>query len=236
MSTQPALIASSDDVAWWDARFRDAPAKTLLAAVIRRHGVGCVALLSSFGAEAVVILKLISALEPGLPVLFLDTGKHFTATLEYVEALERSLGLRDLRVLRPAPGDLAAGDPHGLLHHADPDACCALRKLQPLRRALAGFDVCITGRKRAHGNERAGLRIADRDSAGRLRINPLCYWDAARVDAFITAHDLPRHPLAQHGYASIGCAPCTAPAVDGDPPRAGRWPGRGKRECGIHML
>lgn len=234
---EQALIASSDDeLRWFNTRFAAAPATEPLQALLRECYPGRAALVSSFGAEAAVTLRLATLVEPRLPVIFLDTGKHFAATLAYVEQLQQRLGLADLRILRPVSLELTARDPYGLLHRSDPDRCCELRKLAPLQSALRGFDAWITGRKRAHGGARRALPLADRDRAGRLRINPLWDWDAARIDAFMREHDLPRHPLQAEGYSSVGCEPCTARSSAAAAPRGGRWQGRPKSECGIHML
>ena len=169
-----------------------------------------------------------------MPVLFLDTGKMFPETLAYRDRLARRLGLRDLRVLRPDPEELAAADPLGGLWSADPDGCCALRKAAPLRRALAGFGVWISGRKRHQASTRAALPLFENDEAGRLKANPLAAWNAEALEAYRVAHDLPAHPLVAEGYPSIGCHPCTSRVLPGEDARAGRWRGRGKTECGIH--
>ena len=146
------------------------------------------------------------------------------------------LKLGDLRIVRPDRAQMEIEDPYGLLHRLNPDACCQLRKVEPLQRALNGFDAWITGRKRSHGADRASLQVAERDKSGRLKVNPLFRWDSSRVEAFISEHDLPTHPLRDEGYLSIGCAPCTERSAAFDQPRQGRWTGQNKTECGIHML
>lgn len=193
------------------------------------------ALVSSFGADSAVLLHIAAQIDPAIPVLFLDTGQLFAETLAYQRALSRHLGLTDLRVIRPDPEALFARDPDGLLHLADPDACCALRKTEPLQRALAPFDAWITGRKRFQSASRARLPVAERDGAGRIKLNPLADWNAAEIARWFETHDLPRHPLVQRGYASIGCSACTTVVRPGEDPRAGRWRGRDKVECGIHF-
>ena len=195
---------------------------------------GRIALVSSFGADSAVLLHLVAEADPDMPVLFLDTGKLFTETLAYRDRLARRLGLRDLRVLRPDPAELAAADPLGRLWDADPDRCCALRKTAPLGRALAGFDAWISGRKRHQSATRAALPLLESDGAGRLKANPLAAWSAEALDAYRAAYNLPAHPLVVEGYPSIGCHPCTSRVLPGEDRRAGRWRGRGKTECGIH--
>ncbi|RMH50925.1 MAG: phosphoadenylyl-sulfate reductase [Alphaproteobacteria bacterium] len=203
---------------------------------ITREFAGRIALVSSFGAEAVVLLHMVSLVDRATPVLFVDTGALFPETLSYQRAVAGLLGLSDIRHLRPDPAALAVADPDGQLHRRDPDACCALRKVAPLDAALAGFDAWITGRKRFQAATRAALPFRERDEAGRVKLNPLADWSAAELGAWRIAHGLPAHPLVERGYPSIGCAPCTSPVAEGEHPRAGRWRGRDKEECGIHIV
>lgn len=195
---------------------------------------GPMALVSSFGAESVVLLHLLSTLAPDLPVLFLDTQMLFAETLDYQRALARDLGLTNVQTLRPDPEALLARDADNILHLAEPDACCALRKTEPLDRALAPYAGWITGRKRFQTGTRAALPTFETEG-GRLKVNPLAGWSLAALAAHIKAHSLPRHPLVARGYRSLGCAPCTTPVRAGEDPRAGRWRGREKTECGIHF-
>ncbi|MDG4650052.1 phosphoadenylyl-sulfate reductase [Roseibacterium sp. SDUM158017] len=198
---------------------------------------GRAALVSSFGAEAVVLLHMAARIDPSVPVLFVETGMLFPETLAYQREVAERLGLSDLRLIRPAPDALGQADPDGTLHGRDADACCALRKTEPLTRALAPFDAWITGRKRFQGAGRAHLeRVEAEAGTGRIKVNPLARWSREDVRAYMEAHALPRHPLVARGYASIGCAPCTSPVAPGEDPRAGRWRGLGKEECGIHFV
>ncbi|MDD7970550.1 phosphoadenylyl-sulfate reductase [Roseinatronobacter alkalisoli] len=196
--------------------------------------LGRVALVSSFGAESAVLLHLVSRIAPETPVLFIDTLMLFPETLAYQRDLAARLDLRDLRTITPDRAALFERDPDNLLHRADPDTCCALRKAQPLEGALQGFDGWITGRKRYQGSTRSDLNMFERDG-DHLKINPLAGWTPADIANYMDRHDLPRHPLVAHGYLSIGCAPCTAPVATGEDPRAGRWRGQDKVECGIHI-
>ncbi len=209
----------------------------MLDHAIHRLFPGRICAVSSFGAESAVVLALIAEVAPATPVLFLDTGKHFAETLRYRDELAARLGLMDLRNLSPDPGMLRAADPEGALWRSSPDDCCAIRKVLPLEAALGdgfgGFDAWINGRKRYHGAGRAALPRVERVD-GRLKLNPLADWTAAAVRDEFLARNLPRHPLIARGYASIGCAPCTAPGGTAENPRAGRWQGRAKVECGIH--
>lgn len=204
-----------------------------VALLARRHA-GRIALLSSFGADSAVLLHLVARADPAMPVLLLDTGKLFPETLAYRDALIAQLGLSDVRSIAPDPAALAARDPFGGLRLFDPDACCALRKAEPLAHALAPFELWLNGRRRAQGGERGALRIAEAAADGKIKINPLATWSDAEIAAYASEHGLPAHPLVARGYASIGCAPCTSPVAPGEAARAGRWRGTGKTECGIH--
>ncbi len=216
-----------------NAKYGDCDAPALLEAMIRGEFSGWIAGVSSFGAEAAVLLDLIARIDRATPVIFLDTGKLFPETLDYRDALVERLGLTDLRNIVPDPAALAAHDPDGNLWQCNPDACCHLRKVAPLETALAGFDAWITGRKRYQGGEREALETIEAVD-GRVKINPLARWSREDVEAYLADHGLPRHPLAEQGFASIGCRTCTHRIEAGEKPRAGRWAGREKTECGIH--
>lgn len=189
-------------------------------------------MLSSFGAEAAAGLHLVAEQDPSVPVLFLDTDRHFIPTLDYRDQLSKRLGLTDVRSLRPVEAE--THDPKGDLWRSNPDACCDLRKVRPLGAVRPDFDVLITGRKRFHGGAR--LRLPPFELVeGQIRVNPLANWSSDEIEAYFDAHDLPRHPLTQGGYRSIGCWPCTQPSSEDEDARAGRWKGLDKTECGIHM-
>lgn len=216
--------------------FRGSTTQEMLEAVIRDNLAGDLAVVSSFGAESAVLLHLIAQVDPKVPVLFLDTGKHFPETLAYRDLLVERFGL-NLVVLTPDPDDLAKRDETGLRWSYDPDGCCEIRKVRPLEKALAGFDASFTGRKAFQAKTRANLprfELDTSDGAGRLKINPLIDWTAADINAWFETHDLPRHPLIAQGYPSIGCSPCTTQVAEGEDPRSGRWKGWDKTECGIH--
>ncbi len=214
-------------------RFEGASAEAVLEAVLTDPRFGRVALVSSFGAESAVLLHLVARIDRSVPVLLVDTGKLFPETLAYAEALAAHLDLRDLRHVRPEAEQLAGQDPTGLRWSYDPDGCCAIRKVAPLEAALAGFDLSISGRKRHQAHTRARLALFEPDGA-RLKLNPLAGWTREMLAAHMAHHALPPHPLVAAGYASIGCSPCTSPVLPGEDPRAGRWRGWDKTECGIH--
>jgi len=219
-----------------NARFRHHGATAVLEAVLGARAAGRVALVSSFGAESVVLLHLAAMVDRSVPVLFIDTGKLFTETLVYQHELAERLGLRDIRIIGPDAARAASQDPSGTLHRSDPDACCALRKTAPLSAALVGFDGWLTGRKRFQGGRRATVEFFEAEPGiDRIKINPLAHWTPQDIRTYMDENRLPRHPLVARGYPSIGCAPCTTPARSGEDPRAGRWRGLGKTECGLHL-
>lgn len=196
---------------------------------------GRTAMVSSFGAESAVLLHLVASVDPHIPVIFLDTLKHFPETLEYRDRLIERLGLREIRTLRPDRLTLAQNDRHERLFLDDPDLCCHIRKTEPLDIAMRGFSAWITGRKRFQGGPRTQLDTIEHDPAtGRLKLNPLAAWSEERIQAYRREFGLPLHPMTGQGYRSIGCAPCTRPTRMGEDSRAGRWVGLDKTECGIH--
>ena len=212
-----------------------ASAEAVLTRVLGDPTLGRVVLLSSFGADSVVLLHLVAGIDRTVPVLFVDTEMLFPETLAYQREVAAALGLTDVRHVAPDREATFLRDGDALLHRRDPDACCALRKVEPLERALAPFDAWITGRRRDQGGARAMLPPVEA-ADGRLRINPLADWTRGRMHAQLDALDLPPHPLVARGFRSIGCAPCTTPVAPGEDDRAGRWRGRDKDECGIHFV
>ncbi|EKV32817.1 Phosphoadenylyl-sulfate reductase [Caenispirillum salinarum AK4] len=220
----PALAALADE---------SLSAEALLERAVEMFS-GRLALVSSFGAEAAVLLDLMASVDPTVPVLFVDTGKLFGETQRYRDKVAERLGLTDVRSIRPRRDAVQAADPNGILWTQDPDACCALRKVEPLERALSGFDAWISGRKRFHGATRASLPKAEVVD-GRVKINPLADWTREEIQARFEASKLPRHPLEADGFLSIGCMPCTDRVQPGEDIRAGRWRGQDKTECGIHF-
>lgn len=218
--------------------FRGSGTRAMLEGVLSEGLAGDVAVVSSFGAESAVLLHLVGSIDPTVPVLFLDTGKHFPETIAYRDRLVEQLGLTKLRILTPDADELAAKDANGLRWSFDPDGCCEIRKVRPLAKALARFDASLTGRKAFQASTRAHLPRFELDTAdaeGRLKINPLIDWSASQIAAYFILHDLPQHPLIARGYPSIGCSPCTRPVAPGEDARSGRWAGWDKVECGIHQ-
>ncbi|WP_084450628.1 phosphoadenylyl-sulfate reductase [Gemmobacter nectariphilus] len=230
------LAPVPDRVAALNARYRHHGAVAVLEHALNDPDLGRVALVSSFGAESVVLLHLVSVVAPQTPVLFIDTRLLFPETLAYQREIAERLDLRDVRVIRAGLTDLSVWDPDGALHRRDTDACCDLRKTAPLDRALSGFDAWITGRKRYQGTTRAALDFFEAEAGtGRIKVNPLAHWGKEDVADYMLNNRLPRHPLVAQGYPSIGCAPCTSRVKPGEDERAGRWRGSDKTECGIHF-
>ena len=174
-----------------------------------------ITLVSSFGADSAVLLHMVAQIAPKTPVLFIDTMKLFRATLSYQKQLANHLGLENVNHVSPDPGRVFVQDTEGLLHQSNTDACCTLRKVEPLQRTLSPFSAWITGRKRHQSATRADLSIWEADAAGRLKLNPLTHWSKQDIAAYFETYNLPRHPLIEKGYPSIGCAPCTFRAPPG---------------------
>ncbi|MBJ3775224.1 phosphoadenylyl-sulfate reductase [Acuticoccus mangrovi] len=217
-----------------DARFGTMAADDLLAVMTRDVFPGRIAMVSSFGADSVALLHLVSRVAPDIPVLFIETGMHFAETIAYRNATARALGLTNVIDVRAGKKVLLEEDPDDNLHMFDPDACCAVRKVEPLNRALKEYDAWITGRRRDQSFTREAIPHVEADGS-RVKINPLAGWTQADVDDYIERHALVRHPLVAQSYPSIGCAPCTSPVGPGEDPRSGRWRGTGKTECGLHF-
>ncbi|MYZ50479.1 phosphoadenylyl-sulfate reductase [Propylenella binzhouense] len=216
------------------ARYRFWPTRDVLADFVGHAFPGKAVLVSSFGADSAVLLHMVATIDPGLPVIFVDTGKLFPDTGRHRDALVRRFGLTDVRVARPAAQAVAAADPEGSLWLRDPDRCCGVRKVAPLADALAPFAAWISGRKRYQGGARASLPLVEAEGP-RVKLNPLAAWSAADVAAYRRLHALPEHPLVAEGYSSIGCVPCTDRVGAGEAERDGRWRGSEKTECGIHF-
>ena len=236
LDTAPRFTAG--EVEALNARFAGVATQEMLGAVLRERLAGRIAAVSSFGAESAVLLHLLASIDPAVPVLFLETGKHFPETLAYRDAITTRLGLTNLISLTPDPLALAARDGTGLRWSYDPDGCCEIRKVQPLAKALAGFDASFTGRKGFQSAARAGLARFELDTTdvlGRLKVNPLADWSSDQIASYFAATGLPAHPLVAQGYPSIGCSPCTSMVAPGEDARAGRWKGWDKTECGIHV-
>ena len=216
-----------------DRALRNATPAAVIAAALQAVGRERLALVSSFGTESAALLKVMADVDPAIPVIFLDTGQLFEETLAYRDTLIERLGLRDVRSIKPLEEALSREDPDRELWFSDPDACCRIRKVEPLARALKPFKAWINGRKRFQGGARAVIPVVEDDGA-RLKFNPFANVSREEIAAIYALAKLPPHPLAAQGYFSVGCMPCTSRAASDEDARAGRWRGRAKTECGIH--
>ncbi|MBR2688315.1 MAG: phosphoadenylyl-sulfate reductase [Aquamicrobium sp.] len=195
---------------------------------------GELAAVSSFGADSAVLLHLIAEVDRHLPIIFLDTGKHFEETFDYRDALAADFGLTNIQVVTPDEAALARIDPTGKLHETNTDACCDVRKVEPMARGVEPYRAWFTGRKRFQASTRAALPAFEAVGS-RIRINPLARFTTADQADYMRQHALRENPLVAYGYLSIGCFPCTQPVQPGEDARSGRWAGHAKTECGIHL-
>jgi phosphoadenosine phosphosulfate reductase len=216
-----------------DLALRDAAPAEVIAAALKTVGREHLALVSSFGTESAALLKVMADVDPAIPVVFLDTGWLFEETLAYRDTLIATLGLTDVRSIKPLEATLSREDPERELWFSDPDACCRIRKVEPLARALKPFSAWINGRKRFQGGARAEIPVVEDDGA-KLKFNPFANVSREEIEAIYTMAKLPPHPLLASGYLSVGCMPCSSRTAPGEDSRAGRWRGQAKRECGIH--
>ncbi|MCC8960129.1 phosphoadenylyl-sulfate reductase [Bradyrhizobium sp. Pear77] len=218
-----------------DRALRKASPAEVIAAALQTVGREKLALVSSFGTESAALLRVMADVDPAIPVVFLDTGWLFEETLAYRDTLIKTLGLTDVRSIKPDEQALSRQDPVRELWFSDPDACCRIRKVEPLARALKPFAGWINGRKRFQGGARADIPVVEDDGV-RLKFNPFANVSREEIEAIYTLGRLPPHPLVASGYQSVGCMPCSSRAAAGEDARDGRWRGRAKTECGIHTM
>jgi phosphoadenosine phosphosulfate reductase len=230
LAADAAILHSAQTL---DHALRDASPAQVIETALKVVGRENLALVSSFGTESAALLKVMADVDPAIPVVFLDTGWLFEETLAYRDTLIATLGLRDVRSIKPLEETLTREDPDRELWFSDPDACCRIRKVEPLARALAPFSAWINGRKRFQGGLRAELAVVEDDGA-KLKFNPFANVAREEIEAIYRRANLPQHPLVASGYRSVGCMPCSSRTAADEDARAGRWRGRAKTECGIH--
>jgi len=218
-----------------DRALRDASPAEVIETALKTVGREHLALVSSFGTESAALLKVMADVDPAIPVVFLDTGWLFEETLAYRDTLIATLGLTDVRSIKPLEEALARQDPDRELWFSDPDACCRIRKVEPLARALKPFSAWINGRKRFQGGARAEIPVVEDDGA-KLKFNPFANVSREEIEGIYKLAKLPPHPLVASGYLSVGCMPCSSRTAPDEDARAGRWRGRSKTECGIHTF
>ena len=231
-AAEPAILHSAQTL---DHTLRNASPAHVIETALKAVGREQLALVSSFGTESAALLKVMADVDPAIPVIFLDTGWLFEETLAYRDTLIAVLGLRDVRSVKPLDEALSRQDPDRELWFSDPDACCRIRKVEPLARALKPFAAWINGRKRFQGGARAEIPVVEEDGA-RLKFNPFANVAREEIEAIFKLSKLPPHPLVASGYLSVGCMPCSSRAAPDEDARAGRWRGRPKTECGIHTM
>jgi phosphoadenosine phosphosulfate reductase len=230
ITPQQGVLPPADTL---DRALRGASPQAVIAAALTNIGRDKLALVSSFGTQSAALLKVMADVDPAIPVIFLDTGWLFEETLGYRDTLIEKLGLRDVRSIKPSEETLSREDPERDLWFNDPDACCRIRKVEPLARALKPFAGWINGRKRFQGGVRADIPVVEDDGI-RLKFNPFANVSRDEIEAIYALGKLPPHPLVASGYQSVGCMPCSSRAAAGEDARDGRWRGRAKTECGIH--
>lgn len=235
--TQRRLEGEADaiaEAAGLDALYGNLSPREIVALAAQDLFPGGIATVSSFGADSAVLLHMIAQVDRSLPVIFLDTGKHFDETFQYRDALAVDFGLTGITVVGPKDEALAEYDPQGVLHQTSTDACCDIRKVEPMARAVLPYRAWFTGRKRHQASTRNVLPVFEAVGE-RIRVNPLAHFTTADQADYMRRHALRENPLVAYGYLSIGCYPCTQPVKPGEDARSGRWAGQAKTECGIHL-
>ena len=234
------MAAHAMDLARRNQEFETQKPGEILAWAVREFP-GRIAVTSSFGPESGVLLHMLSRTDPAVPVLFLETGYHFPETLRYKEELVRLFGLRRVIDLKADPGRKAAvvKQYEGVPYEKNPDLCCQINKVEPLDLALPGYDAWVSGIRRHQTDVRKSIRIIEEYKKGEAelyKISPLANLTSREAWWYLKEHEIPKHPLYDKGYLSVGCWPCTRPVQEGDDERSGRWAGKAKTECGIHTF
>ena len=206
----------------------------LLKVMIKKIFRKKIVVTSSFGAESIVILDLVASIDKSIPIIFLDTGKLFPETLDYLIKVKKFLNLKNIKIQKPSPRDLKIYDSKRTLYKTDPELCCKIRKVNPLEKAINPYEAWINGRKRFHGLDRKNIKKIEKLN-NIIKINPLADWSFKEINNYIKKNKLPEHPLVKKGYKSIGCLTCTSKIADDEPIRSGRWKDLKKNECGIHV-
>jgi len=215
--------------------FEGAPPQSILRWAIDEFGAD-VGLATGFGTEGCILVDMVSRIDPGARIFYLDTDLLFPETYQLRDRLAERYGVRFERRATPRSLEQQALRHGEKLWERDPDLCCRLRKVEPLREMLSELRAWITAIRREQSPARANARVIERDSRfGLIKINPLASWSKREVWQYIREHDVPYNPLYDQGYSSIGCLPCTTPVQINEHARAGRWRGFQKTECGLHQ-
>ena len=231
--TKEAEFLAKTRVERLNTSFEGASAYFLLEHALTFEFPNNIALVSSFGTEAAILLHMVSRIKPETDVVFIDTLKLFTLTHKYRDHLIESFGLKNVKTFKPNPEQIRKHDPDGNLWESDTDKCCQIRKVETNEAALKPYESWITGRKRYHGGSRLHMKKFEWID-GVIKINPLANWKMRDIQHYFDANNIPRHPLYERGFLSVGCHHCSMPSTDPNDPRSGRWQGKDKTECGIH--
>ena len=219
----------------WNRELEHATAEDIVAWTWRRFAPD-VMLTCSFQHDGSVLAHMLNAIAPEAPIVFINTGFHFPETLAYRDEIVRRFGLRlvELEPIMPRP---EFAERYGLdLYARNPDLCCHINKVEPLKRYLPNMRAWINGRRRDQASTRTAIPIVEEHQGGLYKVNPLASWTSKDTFYYLERHGIPTHPLFEQGYTSIGCAPCTRPPLAGGDERSGRWAGREKTECGLHTF
>ena len=220
MFEEPDLVELLKD---WEGK----PTKAFLSWICEEWGKDLL-IVTSLQTQSLPLLHMLSEVSPGSEVTFVDTGFHFSETIEFKETLEQILELR-IKVLTSEGGNSAPS-----LWSVSPSRCCQENKVAPFERALSNSLAWLTGIRRDQTQFRKNIQLVQRDERGLLKFCPMAFWTAEEISSYIKREKLPRHPLDSRGYTSIGCRPCTSVPKPGGDLRGGRWAGREKTECGLH--
>ncbi|MFD2370275.1 phosphoadenylyl-sulfate reductase [Brevibacillus sp. GCM10020057] len=227
-------MMAGEDLQVWAYRLEAKSPMDVLVTAVENYAGGLV-LASSFGAEDVVLIDMLHKLAPTIPVFYLDTSKHFAETYATRDRLQERYGSTFIQVLPELTLEQQAKMHGDRLWERDPNLCCEIRKVEPLRRVLSQYQAWITGIRREQAPTRAHAKKVEWDEKFNLvKFNPLADWTDAQVWEYIHAHDVPYNPLHDRNYPSIGCSVCTRTVMPGEHPRSGRWAGQEKTECGLH--
>lgn len=229
----PQSTAAGPDLPALSRRFEDVPPQEILRWTVATYAPDAV-LTCSFQHEGVALAHMLQEIDPATRIVFINTGYHFPETLAYRDLLVERYGWNLVEVGPALPRPELEATLGAELYRRDPDRCCEINKVEPLRRAIADVRAWVNGRRRDQASTRRSLPILELLGSGLVKVNPLARWSSKDTYYYLKQHGLPFHPLFEQGYTSIGCAPCTRPVLAGEDERAGRWAGRDKVECGIH--
>lgn len=225
---------TTDEIILLNSRFENSTTQDILLWSVETYKDD-IALTSSFQTQSLPLLHIVSQTTPQLPIFFLDTGFHFPETLAYRDQLIALLGLNVINIHPNLVSDQILLPGRTPLYHENPDLCCSIHKVEPLRLAMEPLKAWISGIRRDQTQTRKNAAVVELQANGKVKINPMLAWTGEQVRQYIIDYRLPQHPLTEKGYTSIGCAPCTRPVDPGQDERAGRWAGRDKDECGLHL-